>query len=345
MLTSPSANQILEESVVFGSVGFVLFFGRLWSRAILKQSWKKLQIDDYTMVLTFCCYVVLLVLLNYSCHYSTNEYPPEQLEGILNDPREVQDRIYGSKIVVGLNQAYLVTLWGVKACLLMLYYNMTRDTANNIWVRLVICYTVFGLVVVEISCLFVLCRPFSQYWALPVKNPQCANYFYYCIIQMVFNVSSDFLMLLLPLPFIINARVPLLKRFLLVGIFSLGLFVILAAILNKYYNFTMPNTTVYMVWHIRESSISIYVSNVMCWWPLLRKIFGWKRFLQRGSNIGIFGEPSGNRGSATFDTDNTPLRDLITTTPPPYAFSKEMDGRVDIETGETYIYDGAHHVS
>jgi hypothetical protein len=104
----------------------------------------------------------------------------------------------------------------------------------------------------------------------------------YCIIQMVFNVSSDILMLFLPLPFIINSKVPPVKRAMLIGIFSLGIFVILAAVLNKFYNFTMPNTTVYMVWDIRETSTSIYVANVMCWWPLLRKIFGLSTFL-RGS--------------------------------------------------------------
>jgi hypothetical protein len=148
---------------------------------------------------------------------------------------------------------------------------------------LVIGYCIIGLLAIEIPYFIVLCRPFSQYWALPVKNPQCANYFYDCIIQMVFNVSSDALMLLLPLPFIINSKVPPVKRAMLVGIFSLGIFVILAAVLNKYYNFSMPNTTIYMVWDIRETSTSIYVANIMCWWPLLRKIFGLSTFL-RGSS-------------------------------------------------------------
>lgn len=67
-----------------------------------------------------CAYTALLVLLNYSCHYASNEYLAEQLPAILADPQEIADRIYGSKIVVGVNQAYLMTLWGVKACLLML---------------------------------------------------------------------------------------------------------------------------------------------------------------------------------------------------------------------------------
>jgi hypothetical protein len=100
----------------------------------------------------------------------------------------------------------------------------------------------------------------------------------------VFNISSDAIMLLIPVPFITKVKVPPLKRALLASIFSLGIFVILAAVLHKYYNFSMPNTTVYMLWDIRETSTSVYVANIMCWWPLLRKIFGWRAFLMSGSS-------------------------------------------------------------
>jgi hypothetical protein len=155
---------------------------------------------------------------------------------------------------------------------------------SQLFVKMVIAYTVLGLLFIEIPYFFILCRPFPQYWAVPVSNPQCANYFIYCIIQMVFNVSSDILMLLVPVPFILQARVAPAKRAMLIGIFSLGAFVVLAAILNKAYNFTSPNATVYMLWDIRETSTSIYVANIMCWWPLLRKIFGLKSFLRSSRN-------------------------------------------------------------
>jgi hypothetical protein len=125
---------------------------------------------------------------------------------------------------------------------------------------------------------FIICRPFTQYWALPPINPQCADYFYYCIVQMVFNISSDLTIFLIPIPFVTQVRVSPLKRVLLACIFSLGLFVILAATLAKYYNFTSANTTVYMVWDIRETSAAIWVGNGMCWWPLLRKVFGGSSF-------------------------------------------------------------------
>ncbi|QDS76194.1 hypothetical protein FKW77_008228 [Venturia effusa] len=160
---------------------------------------------------------------------------------------------------------------------------MTRGTTYNLFVKISIAYCILGLLIIESTYFFTLCRPFTQYWAVPVKNPQCATYFYYCIIQMVFNISSDILMLFIPVPFILNSKVPPMKRAMLIAIFSLGIFVILAAVLNKYYNFALPYYTVYMVWDIRETGTSIMVANVMCLWPLIRKMTGWSSFLRHGS--------------------------------------------------------------
>lgn len=291
----------------------------------------------------------MLVVLNVSSIYGTNEFSPDQLSSILQDPDDVAKRIIGSKIVVGSNQAYLLTLWGVKACLLMLYNMMTKDTRTNIFVKVVMGYTLIGFIALEISYLFVFCRPFSGYWSIDaiVTNTQCANYYYGSIIQTVFNISSDFLMLLLPLPLIFTAKVPPLKRCLLVGIFSLGIFVILAAILNKYYNFTMPHTTVYMVWHIREASVSVYVANMMCWWPLLRKMFGWKRFLLGGSSAGTYDQMGGsNRRSeavaGTLSGGTTPLQDVKPMLLPEISSTRTRESSLDIEVGEVHFYGRAY---
>ncbi|KAE9970528.1 hypothetical protein EG328_006180 [Venturia inaequalis] len=283
MPSNPTASQLLTESIIFWSLGLALFGCRLWSRAILKKSWKRLQADDYMMVVTFIFYTTLLVLLQLSGRYATNQIQPSQLASILADPQQIANRIIGSKIVVASNQCYLLTLWGVKACLLTLYYNMTLDTPHHLLVKITIAYCALSLLAIELTYSLALCHPFSQYWAVPVKNPQCATYTHYCIIQMVFNITSDMLMLCIPLPFIIHSNLPLFKRTMLIAVFSLGLFVVLAAVLNKYFNFAAPRVTVYMIWDIRETGTSVMVANVMCLWPLVRKVTGWSAFLRRSS--------------------------------------------------------------
>lgn len=216
----------------------------------------------------------MLVLIQISSRHATNLMDPADYDKVLSDPEEVQSRIYGSKIVIGLEQCMLFSTWGVKTCLLLLYHKMTSGVRQNLFVKILAGYTLLGFAVIMITYYGVYCRPFSQYWAMPVENMQCATYQHYSITQAVFNISSDAFMLMIPIPLIIKAQIRLKKKMLLCAVFSLGIFVIVAAILNKYFNFASPLTTTYQIWYIREASTSIYVANMMCWWPLLRKIFG-----------------------------------------------------------------------
>jgi hypothetical protein len=216
----------------------------------------------------------MLVLIQISARHATNLLDPADYDQVLSDPEEVRSRIYGSKIVIGLEQCMLFSTWGVKTCLLLLYHKMTLGVRQNLFVKILAGYVLLGFAVIMITYYGVYCRPFSQYWAMPVHNMQCATYQHYSITQAVFNISSDAFMLMIPIPLIMRAQIHLRKKLLLCAVFSLGIFVIVAAILNKYFNFASPLTTTYQIWYIREASTSIYVANIMCWWPLLRKIFG-----------------------------------------------------------------------
>lgn len=94
-------------------------------------------------------------------------------------------------------------------------------------------YIWIGFIVIEIVYYGVFCKPFDQYWAVPVTDLQCATYHNYSIVQMVFNISSDFCLILIPLPMVCKAHLPTKRKILLLGIFGMAGFTILAAILNK----------------------------------------------------------------------------------------------------------------
>ncbi|KAI9715448.1 MAG: hypothetical protein M1812_005924 [Candelaria pacifica] len=163
---------------------------------------------------------------------------------------------------------------------------MTYHLAQNLYVKVTAGYVALGYLVIQITYFGVYCNPFPQYWAFPVSNIQCATYSHYSITQAVFNISSDAMMLAIPIPILLKVQLPKSSKIVLVAVFSLGIFVILAAILNKYTNFASPLTTTYMIWYIRESSTAIYVANIMCWWPLLRKFFGMRTFSGDSSGRG-----------------------------------------------------------
>lgn len=238
-------------------------------------------------------YTTLLVLIQISAQYATNLMEPSQYQQVLSDPKQVRDRIHGSKIVIGLEQCMLISTWGVKTCMLILYWRITRNLRSNLYVKILAGYVALGFVVIMITYYAVYCRPFSQYWAMPVSNMQCATYQNYSITQAVFNISSDAFMFAIPIPLLLKAKISLRRKALLLCVMSLGLFTIIAAILNKYFNFASPYTTIYQIWYIREASTAIYVANLMCWWPLLRKIFGLTAF-----------QYSSTRGQRPQATDN-----------------------------------------
>jgi hypothetical protein len=110
--------------------------------------------------------------------------------------------------------------------------------------------------------------------AVPTPNPQCSTAVNHLITNAVFNISSDVLMLALGVPMFIRIQIPLSKKIPLVGIFSLGIFVIIAAVLNKWYSFTEPFGNAWTYWYVRESATAIIVANLPFVWLLYRRIFG-----------------------------------------------------------------------
>ncbi|KAL8973805.1 MAG: hypothetical protein Q9197_001959, partial [Variospora fuerteventurae] len=205
-------------------------------------------------------------------HNLSNYLPPGVAEKFT--PEEHENAVYGSKFVLVLEEFMLANTWLCKACLLILYHQMTIGLKQNKLVKIVGAYCVFGYILTQILYLAVWCRPFKQYWQVPVDNSQCASYYRHLITASVFNISSDLLMIYIPLPILVRARLPTKRKILLCGVFSLGFLVILSAILNRYYNFTAGyGSLIYLNWYVGEAATSVFVANVPHLWPLLSRVF------------------------------------------------------------------------
>lgn len=156
------------------------------------------------------------------------------------------------------------------------------------WVNYLAIYIGLGFVAVELS-LFLICRPLSNYWAVPAPNEQCATYQYYEIIQGCISISADIFMLLIGLPLLLQVHVPLKQKLILVIIFGMGIFVIVAAILNKVYCLVPALISyVYMNWYFREVTVAVLVTNLPLIWSLLRDVFpalkSWTGGSKRGTD-------------------------------------------------------------
>ncbi len=242
-------------------------------------------------------YTALVVCLNViSQGGGSNLYPPE-MAGTFT-PTEVEERIYGSKIVVVSEQAMLNVIYTIKSCMLIMYTRLTLGLASQRAVRYLAVYVACGLVATE-TAFFTACRPFDGYWAMPPPDPQCTTLQYYALVQGCFNISSDLLMLSIPLPLVLRVTMPWRHKAVLLVIFGMGTFVIVAALLTKIFNLTDIWDPTYMLWYVREASVAVYVSNLPMIWPLLRDWFPCLRALSEGP-VGSGAAPA--KGSAALQT-------------------------------------------
>lgn len=154
--------------------------------------------------------------------------------------------------------------------------NYSRGTLaqQNLMVKIASVYCGLTYVVVILLFLFFWCHPTYEYWAVPVRIDQCATYYNHMIFTTACNISSDLLLLVIPVPIILKTHLPRKRKIILIFILGLGIFNILAAILNRYYNFSNPNSYVFLYWYVAEVGIAVLVGNLPLCWPVLRIICG-----------------------------------------------------------------------
>jgi hypothetical protein len=263
------------ESWVWFAIAIGAIVARLVSRLLLFRSVKRLQFDDWIMgVVVTGCFTVLIVMSNIVARSQSNLLPPGFKVETLT-PQQISHREYGSKIVVVVEQMQIAVIWACKSCLLFLYLQLTHmvATKRNMATKLLAVYVALGFVVMEVLYFAAWCRPFHEYWSITPHSSQCTTLTNHRIVNAVFNISSDLIMLCIAIPMFIRSLLPLKRKLILCCIFSLGIFVILASVLNKYYSFTRPYEPTWVFWYVRESSTAILVANLPFTWTLLRKLF------------------------------------------------------------------------
>ncbi|KZL76093.1 decarboxylase [Colletotrichum tofieldiae] len=98
--------------------------------------------------------------------------------------------------------AIQTTLWGNKCCLLLLYNRLTLlGHYRKTWFT-VATYTGLAYVAVIVALYGGWCRPFSDYMELEPGNLQCLTWRSYNILQITMNLSTDLILLLIPVTLI-----------------------------------------------------------------------------------------------------------------------------------------------
>lgn len=116
--------------------------------------------------------------------------------------------------------------------------------------KIVAVYVVLSFIVMEILW-FVWCRPFHYYWKVPPPDRKSSSYptnfdqamltwlwfivncsaeTNHMITNAVFNISSDIMILFIPMPVFLQSQLPARKKIILCGVFGLGIFTVRTAI-------------------------------------------------------------------------------------------------------------------
>lgn len=170
-------------------------------------AFKSFQADDYVMLVVLCFYTTLIATINIVRFVNSNLLPPGFDVATLSATDKAQ-REYGSKLILVVEQCQCVTVWGVKACLLILYFRLTEMRRENIAIRILAAYVAFGFVFMEIFYFGVWCRPFYEYWQVPTNSIQCDAAINHLITNATFNLSSDLILMAVGLPMFLRLKLP-----------------------------------------------------------------------------------------------------------------------------------------
>jgi hypothetical protein len=225
-------------------------------------------------VFVLTTYTALMVVSNKWFKVGSNLEPPDYNFSKLSD-YELSQRVYGSKMMIVTEQTQISVVWACKACLLIMYYRLTRTALRNenLAIKMLSVYVALGYIVMQILYFAAWCRPFQEYYAVPTDSTQCNTLLHHRITKAVFNISSDVIMLSIALQMLIRSKLPWKRKLVLIGIFSIGIFAIVAAVLNGYYSLTQTYSRTWMFWYIRESSVAVIVANIPFTWTILRELF------------------------------------------------------------------------
>ncbi|KAE8383970.1 hypothetical protein BDV23DRAFT_192445 [Aspergillus alliaceus] len=268
-------------SWIWLAVVLLIAFLRYVSRWLQLGTPRNFQIEDITMIVVVVLYILMTVYLIEVDKHGTNGIPLDKVDQI--NPASIPDLIKGSKIVIAVEQLWLGVIWGCKACLLLLYSTMTSGLSQHRVVKAIGAFCALSFVLIEILFFAAWCRPFSAYWSVPPKSVQCSVYRNHLILTLAINVATDLMIMCIPLPLLIKAKLSLSKKLTLCAVFSLGVFVILCSILSKYYSISNPYGDRWVDWYVREAATAIVVANIPQTWTLFRRMFNWKSFLAQSS--------------------------------------------------------------
>ncbi|KZL70983.1 family decarboxylase, partial [Colletotrichum tofieldiae] len=150
--------------------------------------------DDILMIIiTFIYTAAIFGLYKYSDIYANTDF-----NSIIPNQPSAVSRTLGILNILA-ETSIQTTLWGNKCCLLLLYNRLTLFNNQIMLWAMVAAYTGLSYLAIIVALYKGWCRPFSDYLVLVPGNLECLTWKHYNIMQMTLNLSTDLVLLLIPM--------------------------------------------------------------------------------------------------------------------------------------------------
>ncbi|KAK6338582.1 hypothetical protein TWF730_002645 [Orbilia blumenaviensis] len=277
-------SAIVEQWVEYG-IGMAVFILRIVARAKI-VGFKGFNGDDYFVPLAMLFYTLQLV-----SHQIMHDngliiiIKPDTYYNDFDDAQRLQAQLGGKANILSWI-SYTSLIWTLKGCMVFLYYRLTAGLNARKFVHItagVILASYIGLVLL----ILLNCRPLSKNWTSPYGTEYCVNNIPHFAVIGPINVVTDIMLLCIPLPLIVRAKLPLRRKLIISVLLGGGFFLIIAVILNNLFSlmykfdalygtfngdfvqFGIENPSFVLSWGTRETFVAVLVVNAPCIKPLI----------------------------------------------------------------------------
>ncbi|KAM0426681.1 hypothetical protein ACHAPT_007997 [Fusarium lateritium] len=227
---------------------------------------------------------------------------------------------------------YVVAIALIKLTILALYWKLFSITAR-VPIAILFSSVVIWMVVLIFVATF-SCNPVEKQWNILIQHGKCMEQKPVYLGGSLPNVIIDFVLVAMPLPSVFRLNIPLGRRLILAGMFTLGFFICIVSIIRLTIVMSIRtddrnvtyNLRDFMLWSTVEINIGLVCACLPSMRPLLQAI-GLSRLFSTGRGTS---EPSGPTGNSS----NCPLSRVETSRPRKGGIFSTLAGLSKIDSDE-----------
>ncbi|OAT12806.1 hypothetical protein BDBG_08105 [Blastomyces gilchristii SLH14081] len=178
--------------------------------------------------------------------------------------------VIGTKCLLAGWCLYVTLIWCLKACMLFLFNRLTLNLRQQraVTITAVTCVLAY---IATIIVILTRCYPIQKVWQIyPYPGDACALNIPNYLALVTTNVTTDIMIIYIPLPLLWKVKLPLRRKLLFGAWLCSGVFIVIATLLRCIICLQdVASINLGTIWSIRETFVAIIAVNV----PVLKPLF------------------------------------------------------------------------